>query len=102
MKQSGLVSPQEALAMRAGGEEVTLVCAYDDEANFQRIGIPGSVSFPAFQKQMPSRPKEAPVVFYCDCPHDELAREKSETFRRQGVNAMVLDGGVNAWAKADG
>ena len=97
------LSPAEVAKMQQAGEDVVVVCAYDDVENHERIGIPGSVSFPDFQKKLSDLPKAEKIVFYCDCPHDELAQEKTTTFRQQGYsNASVLDGGINAWKKLAG
>jgi rhodanese-related sulfurtransferase len=94
---SDLITAAEVAKLQKSGNDVVLVCAYDDAGNHQRIGIDGSKSFPEFQKALGSQPKDRTVVFYCDCPHDELAKEKTATFREQGYNAVALDGGVNAW-----
>ena len=97
----GLVSAAEVKARRNLAEEVVMVRAYDDQANFERIGIPGSMAYPEFQKKQATLAKDSEVLFYCDCPHDELAVAKTESLQKQGfANVAALDGGINAWAKA--
>ena len=100
-EKSGMLSAAEVKAQREQGENVMLVCAYDDQQNFERIGIEGSMSFPEFQKKQAELTKGSKVVFYCDCPHDELAVMKTEEMQKQGFsNAAAMDGGINAWANA--
>ena len=94
------VSAKEVAGMQKSGHGAMLVCAYDDQENFERIGISGSISFPVFQKKLGSLGKDQTIVFYCDCPHDELAIEKTAQFVEQGYDAKVLSGGVAAWQKA--
>ena len=88
--------------MKAAGHNVVMVCAYDADAqqHFERIGIEGSMSYDDFLAKLPTLSKDQPVVFYCDCPHDELAKEKTAAFQAKGYNAQLLDGGINAWSNA--
>src|SRR4051812_48153259 len=91
------ISPDEVARLRESGAKVVMACAYDDDANFNRIAIDGSTSFSGLQAMLDALPKDQEVIFYCDCPHDELAVEKTAEFRKKGYNAKVLEGGVNAW-----
>lgn len=101
MKKSDHISPQEVQGIQQAGKSLVLVCAYDDDANHQRIAIDGSISFPTFQQKLATMANDQPIVFFCDCPHDELAEEKTATFRSRGYsNTMVLAGGIQAWQKA--
>ena len=93
------VSPQDVLQMKAAGHDVLMVCAYDADAqkHFERIGIEGSISYDEFLAKLPTLPKDQSLVFYCDCPKDELAQEKTAAFQAKGYNAQLLDGGIKAW-----
>jgi hypothetical protein len=58
------VTPQEIYPKVQSGETL-LVCAYDDDAKFQRLRLEGAISLPAFKSLVPSLPKNREIVFYC-------------------------------------
>ena len=42
-----------------------LVCAYDTEERFREMELEGAISWPEFQKRLPSLAKDQEIVFYC-------------------------------------
>jgi hypothetical protein len=42
-----------------------LVCAYDTEERFREMELEGAISWPEFQKRLPSLAREQEIVFYC-------------------------------------
>ena len=57
------ISPEEVhQKLRAG--KVLLVCAYEDEAKFEKMQLEGAISFNEFKKKLPSLAKDQEIVFY--------------------------------------
>jgi hypothetical protein len=46
------------------GRGALLVCAYEDEAKFERARLEGAISFQSLQSRLQSLPKETEIVFY--------------------------------------
>jgi len=42
-----------------------LVCAYDDDAQWNKYRIEGAISLSALKAQEPSIPKDREIIFYC-------------------------------------
>jgi hypothetical protein len=57
------ISPEEVYQKLKGGK-VLLVCAYEDEAKFEKIQLEGAISFNEFKKKLPSLAKDQEIVFY--------------------------------------
>ncbi|HET8926159.1 MAG TPA: hypothetical protein VFN26_24460 [Candidatus Acidoferrum sp.] len=55
------ISAQQA---RAKGNQALLVCAYEDEAKYQKFNLAGSISLAAFQSRVASLPKTQEIIFY--------------------------------------
>ena len=64
MNEVPRVTPEEIYPQLQSGEAL-LVCAYDDEAKFQRHQLAGAMSLAAFQSLRPSLPRDREIVFYC-------------------------------------
>lgn len=45
-------------------------------------------------------PPEAEFITYCSCPHDVSAARAAQWLTRQGRQARVLRGGIEAWTRA--
>jgi rhodanese-related sulfurtransferase len=58
------VTPEEIQPRLQSGEAI-LVCAYEDEAKFQRLRLPGAISLAAFKSLQPTLPQDREIVFYC-------------------------------------
>jgi rhodanese-related sulfurtransferase len=58
------VTPEEIHPKLRSGEAL-LVCAYDDEAKFQRLRLEGAISLEAFKSLRPALPRDREIVFYC-------------------------------------
>jgi hypothetical protein len=64
MSEVTRVTPEEIYPKLMSGEAL-LVCAYDDEAKFQRHQLSGAISLAAFQFLRPTLPRDREIVFYC-------------------------------------
>ena len=58
------IGPEEAYRSVKAGEAI-LVCAYDDEAAFQKMRLETAISLGDFQKRLPGISKEQVIIFYC-------------------------------------
>jgi rhodanese-related sulfurtransferase len=58
------VTPEEIYPKLQSGEAL-LVCAYDDEAKFQRLRLAGAISLGEFKSLRPTLPQDREIVFYC-------------------------------------
>jgi hypothetical protein len=57
------ISSEEVYQKLEGGK-VLLVCAYEDEAKFEKMQLEGAISFNEFKKKLPSLAKDQEIVFY--------------------------------------
>jgi hypothetical protein len=64
MNEVTRVTPEEIYPRLRSGEAL-LVCAYDDEAKFQRHQLAEAISFTEFQSLRPTLPQDREIVFYC-------------------------------------
>ena len=64
MDEPRRVTPQE-IYPRVQSGETPLVCAYDDDAKFQRLRLEGAISLAEFKSRLPTLPKDREIVFYC-------------------------------------
>ena len=64
MNEVTRVTPEEIYPKLQSGEAL-LVCAYEDEAKFQRHRLAGAISLAAFQSLRPTLPRDREIVFYC-------------------------------------
>jgi len=58
------MSPEQAYQNVKAGQAI-LVCAYDDEATFQKMRLDMAISFGEFRKRLPMLPKDQEIIFYC-------------------------------------
>jgi hypothetical protein len=58
------IGPEEAYRHVKSGEAI-LVCAYEDEATFQKMRLDMAISLGELQKLLPGIPKEREIIFYC-------------------------------------
>jgi hypothetical protein len=58
------IGPEEAYRKVKAGEAI-LVCAYDDEATFQKMRLDMAISLGEFQKSLPGLAKDQEIIFYC-------------------------------------
>jgi hypothetical protein len=64
MNEVTRVTPEEIYPRLRSGEAL-LVCAYDDEAKFQRHQLEGAISLEAFKSLRPTLAHDWEIVFYC-------------------------------------
>ena len=64
MDEPRRVTPQEIYPRVQSGETL-LVCAYDDDAKFQRLRLKGAISLAELKSRWPTLPKDREIVFYC-------------------------------------
>ena len=64
MNEVPRVTPQEIYPKLRSGEAL-LVCAYDDEAKFNRLQLEGAIPLEAFKSLRPTLPRDREIVFYC-------------------------------------
>jgi hypothetical protein len=57
------ISVQQAHA-KTKANQALLVCAYEDEAKYQRLNLDGSISFASLQSAAASMPKTQEIIFY--------------------------------------
>jgi hypothetical protein len=64
MAEPQRVPPREIYPNVASGKTL-LVCAYDDDAKFQRLNLAGAISLSEFRVRLPKLPLDQEIVFYC-------------------------------------
>jgi hypothetical protein len=64
MNEVTRVTPEEVYPRLISGEAL-LVCAYEDEAKFQRLRLAGATSLSAFKSLQPTLSRDQEIVFYC-------------------------------------
>jgi hypothetical protein len=57
------ISAQQAHA-KTKANQALLVCAYEDDAKYQRLNLDGSISFASLQSRAASLPKTQEIIFY--------------------------------------
>jgi hypothetical protein len=57
------VSPIEVREKLKAGKAL-LVCAYEDEAKFKTMQLPGAISLNEFKSKLPSLSKDQEILFY--------------------------------------
>jgi hypothetical protein len=57
------ISVQQANA-KTKANQALLVCAYEDDAKYQRLKLDGSISFASLQSRAASLPKTQEIIFY--------------------------------------
>jgi hypothetical protein len=57
------ISVQQAHA-KTKANQALLVCAYEDEAKYQRLNLEGSISFTSLQSRAAALPKTQEIIFY--------------------------------------
>jgi hypothetical protein len=58
------VPAEEVRRKLEANDNMTLVCAYDDEEKCRQIEIPGSISLAEFVRNFPESPGAREIVFY--------------------------------------
>jgi hypothetical protein len=59
------ISPAEVRHRIDAGEDVLLVCGYDDEQRCEDVHIEGALTMSEFRRQQNQIPKNAEIVFFC-------------------------------------
>ena len=57
------VTPQEVYPKVKSGDAV-LVCAYNDEEEYKRINLEGSISLAEFYSKLPQYAKDQEIIFF--------------------------------------
>ena len=57
------ITPEEVHQKLKAGK-VLLVCAYEDEAKFEKMHLQGAISLNEFRSRFPSLAKDQEIVFY--------------------------------------
>jgi hypothetical protein len=63
MKEPERITAEEVQEKLKAGA-ILLVCAYEDEAKFEKMQLEGAISFNEFKKKLPSLAKDQEIVFY--------------------------------------
>ena len=64
MTEPERISVQETRRKLLGGDDVLLVCAYEDEKSFVLSRLEGAISLPDFLSRRESLPRDRELVFY--------------------------------------
>ncbi len=59
------VSAQAVRQMRTRGDQVHLVCAYDDEEKCRQFELEGALSLGEFERRIDEIERDDELVFYC-------------------------------------
>jgi hypothetical protein len=59
------VSAEKVLQELESGDDVLLVCAYEDDAKCRQYHVDGAITFRELQSRMPSLSKEQEIALYC-------------------------------------
>jgi hypothetical protein len=57
------ISPEEVYPKVKSGEAI-LVCAYNDDEEYRRINLEGSISLSEFYSRLPQYSKDQEIIFY--------------------------------------
>jgi hypothetical protein len=57
------ISPEEVYPKVKSGEAI-LVCAYNDDEEYKRINLEGSISLSEFYSRLPQYSKDQEIIFY--------------------------------------
>jgi len=57
------ITPEEVYEKLKSGKTL-LVCAYEDEAKFEKMHLQGAISFNEFKCKLPLLAKDQEIVFY--------------------------------------
>jgi hypothetical protein len=63
MMEPQRIIPKEAYQKLKSGTAL-LVCAYDDDAKFQKMQLEGAISLGQFKKKLPTLSKDQEIIFY--------------------------------------
>ena len=94
------LDPADAAALQQQGCEVVFV---DVRGGPRAHRIPGArhLDLGALgESALAGWPPEAEFVTYCACPNDVSAARAAQWLKRQGYQARVLRGGIDAWTQA--
>jgi hypothetical protein len=58
------IKPEEVFPRVKSGEAV-LVCAYNDDEQYRKMQLEGSISLAEFYARLPRYAKDKEIVFYC-------------------------------------
>lgn len=65
MSEAIRISPEEAHEKVASGKAM-LICAYADDAKFDKYFLEGAISLSSFKTKVESLPKNQELIFYCN------------------------------------
>jgi len=95
------IGPRRAREHLESNSDILLICAYDDDEQFEQNHLKGAISLGAFRSRALTLSKEREIIFYCACPQDETSTARAEEYEARGFsNVKVLSGGVYAWKAA--
>jgi hypothetical protein len=63
MTEPKRITPEEVHQKLILGKAL-LVCAYEDEAKFRKMQLPGAISLNEFKSRLPSFIKDQEIIFY--------------------------------------
>jgi hypothetical protein len=63
MAEPKRLTPEEVHQKLKAGKTL-LVCAYEDEAKFEKVRLQGAISFNEFKSKLPFLSKDQEIVFY--------------------------------------
>ncbi|MGD2108533.1 MAG: hypothetical protein PVI86_03985 [Phycisphaerae bacterium] len=59
------IATSEVLEHMEAGDDVLLVCAYEDDEKCKKTGVDRQVTLTAFRDTLPDIPKSREIVFFC-------------------------------------
>jgi len=59
------IGVEETRKKQQEGDDLLLVCAYEDNEKFQNNHLDGAISFSDFQSRLPDLSRDHEIVFYC-------------------------------------
>jgi len=65
MAEPRRLSAQKVHEKLESGEDVLLVCAYEDDAKCRQYHVDGAISFRELQSRLPALSKDQEIALYC-------------------------------------
>jgi hypothetical protein len=65
MAHAARIGPQEVRRRLLAGDGLTLVCAYESDAKFERAHLEGALPHSSLAARLATLPRDTELVFYC-------------------------------------
>jgi rhodanese-related sulfurtransferase len=91
------IDAAEVVRRLRGGEPIALVCAYDSDVAWRKLGLAGAWPLSALGERADEVGPDGIVVLYCRCPREKTSDQAARALRARGFGgARVLAGGYEA------